>query len=64
MPVVFLHCMDMKPHIEPITKPVFKLGQPDDNYKYRPLPSPTGKYPYHLNIQDVYTTYLGRLQVG
>ncbi|WP_091152703.1 metallophosphoesterase family protein [Mucilaginibacter pineti] len=43
----------MKPHIEPITKPVFKLGQPDDNYKYRALPSPTGKYPYHLNIQDV-----------
>lgn len=34
-------------------KPVLKLNQPDDNYKIRPLPQPTGKYPYHLNITDV-----------
>lgn len=30
------------------SRPVFKLGQPDDNYKYQPLPPPPGKYPYRL----------------
>lgn len=30
------------------TKPLFKLNQPDDNYKFQPLPSPLGKYPYRL----------------
>jgi predicted phosphodiesterase len=30
------------------TKPIFKLNQPDDNYKFLPLPEPFGKYPYHL----------------
>lgn len=33
--------------------PVIKLNQPDDNYKFRPLPAPTGNYPYHLNLADV-----------
>lgn len=30
------------------TKPVFKLDQPDDTYKFQPLPAPFGKYPYRL----------------
>lgn len=33
--------------------PVIKLNQPDDSYKFRPLPAPTGNYPYHLNLADV-----------
>ncbi|WP_256005643.1 metallophosphoesterase family protein [Pedobacter deserti] len=35
------------------TTPVFKKGQPDDTYKYLPLPRPTGAYPYHLEISKV-----------
>ncbi len=30
------------------TKPVFKLNQPDDSYKFQPLPAPFGIYPYRL----------------
>jgi predicted phosphodiesterase len=33
--------------------PVIKKDQPDDNYKFRPLPHPTGKYPYHLSLSDI-----------
>lgn len=33
--------------------PVFKKNQPDDRFKFQPLPKPTGRYPYHLNVQDV-----------
>jgi calcineurin-like phosphoesterase family protein len=34
------------------TSPVLKAGQPDDNYKFQPLPAPTGNYPYHLAIEN------------
>jgi predicted phosphodiesterase len=34
-------------------KPVFKLDQPDDTYKFQPLPPPTGLYPYHLSINKI-----------
>ncbi len=30
--------------------PVFKKDQPDDSFKFQPLPSPTDKYPYHLDV--------------
>ena len=30
------------------TKPLFKLNQPDDTYKFQPLPEPLGAYPYRL----------------
>jgi len=33
--------------------PVLKKGQPDDNYKFLPLPKPTGRYPYHLSLQQI-----------
>jgi acid phosphatase type 7 len=39
------------------TKPVFKLAAIDDQEKFKPLPPPTGKYPYHLNIDQVVTPY-------
>jgi len=29
-------------------KPLFKLNQADDTYKFQPLPKPLGKYPYRL----------------
>lgn len=29
--------------------PLFKLNQPDDTYKFQPLPAPFGEYPYRLN---------------
>ncbi|MFA6087124.1 metallophosphoesterase [Mucilaginibacter sp.] len=35
------------------TTPVIKKDQPDDNYKFKPLPSPTGKYPYHLALSNI-----------
>jgi len=31
------------------TTPVIKLNQPDDSYKFQPLPMATGFYPYHLS---------------
>jgi acid phosphatase type 7 len=34
-------------------RPVFKKNQPDDTYKFQPLPEPTGKYPYHLNLETI-----------
>lgn len=33
--------------------PVFKKDQPDDSYKFQPLPPPPGIYPYHLNVKDI-----------
>jgi len=36
-------------------KPVIKKHQPDDSYKFQPLPAPTGKYPYHLDLESVQT---------
>jgi len=33
--------------------PVYKKDIPDDSYKFRPLPSPTGQYPYHLSLDKV-----------
>ncbi|MBS7564935.1 metallophosphoesterase [Mucilaginibacter sp. Bleaf8] len=35
------------------TTPVFKKDQPDDSYKFQPLPKPTGQYPFRLPIQEV-----------
>jgi hypothetical protein len=35
------------------TTPVFKKDQPDDSYKFLPLPSPSGNYPYRLNLEDI-----------
>lgn len=29
-------------------KPLFKLNQADDNYKFQPLPAPFGEYPFRL----------------
>lgn len=34
-------------------KPVFKKNQPDDSYKFRPLPKPPGNSPYHLSLSDL-----------
>ncbi|HVW95253.1 MAG TPA: metallophosphoesterase [Mucilaginibacter sp.] len=34
-------------------RPVFKLNAIDDQEKFRPLPPPTGEYPYHLDISEV-----------
>lgn len=33
--------------------PVIKKNQPDDSYKYQPLPAPTGPYPYRLALQNI-----------
>jgi len=37
------------------TSPVFKQNVPDDSYKFKPLPAPTGNYPYHLNLSTIVT---------
>ncbi|QKJ32064.1 metallophosphoesterase [Mucilaginibacter mali] len=47
-----------------IPRPVFKLGQPDDNYKYQPLPPPPGKYPYRLTHAGKNTQQLCFHMVG
>jgi hypothetical protein len=36
-----------------VTHPVFKKNQPDDSFKFQPLPQPSGKYPYHLRLQAI-----------
>lgn len=33
--------------------PVLKKDQPDDTFKFQPLPEPTGKYPYHLSLKTI-----------
>lgn len=35
------------------TRPVFKTAAADDQEKFKPLPSPVGAYPYHLDICKV-----------
>lgn len=35
------------------SKPVFKRDVPDDTFKYQPAPQPSGKYPYHLDLEAV-----------
>jgi predicted phosphodiesterase len=35
------------------TGPVIKKDQPDDSYKFQPLPAPSGTYPYHLAVHEV-----------
>lgn len=34
-------------------KPVFKKDVPDDTFKYQPAPKPSGKFPYHLDLESV-----------
>ncbi len=33
--------------------PVLKKNQPDDSFKFQPLPLPSGAFPYHLDIASV-----------
>ncbi len=33
--------------------PVYKKDQPDDSYKFQPLPEPIGQYPFHLDIKTI-----------
>ncbi|MGN7884986.1 metallophosphoesterase family protein [Dyadobacter sp. 22481] len=35
------------------SKPVFKKDVPDDSFKYLPAPKPSGKYPYHLDLESI-----------
>lgn len=35
------------------SKPVFKRDVPDDTFKYQPDPKPSGKYPYHLDLEAI-----------
>lgn len=46
------------------TGPVFLRHVPDDSHLFRPLPHPTGVYPYRLNIRDVLRSRDERLAEG
>ncbi|WP_342087399.1 metallophosphoesterase family protein [Dyadobacter sp. OTU695] len=35
------------------SKPVFKRDVPDDSFKYQPAPKPSGKFPYHLDLESI-----------
>lgn len=37
----------------PRTRPVFKVSAIDDQEKFKPLPPPSGSYPYRLNIEKI-----------
>lgn len=44
----------MKPDFsKKFSKPVFKRDVPDDTFKYQPAPKPSGKYPYHLDLEAI-----------
>lgn len=34
-------------------RPVFRLDQPDDSHKVRPLPAPAGTYPYRMELERI-----------
>lgn len=46
----------MSDKVQKYNIPVLKKNQPDENYKFLPAPSPSGTYPFHLNLQDVQPT--------
>ncbi len=33
--------------------PVYKKNQPDDSFKFQPLPKPSGSYPFHLPLDQI-----------
>jgi predicted phosphodiesterase len=35
------------------SRPVFKAGTIDDQFKFQPLPEPTAPYPYHVDIEKI-----------
>jgi len=37
--------------------PVIKKDQPDDTYKFQPLPKPSGTYPYRMDLETVLPGY-------
>jgi predicted phosphodiesterase len=39
--------------VRKVTYPVFKRNQPDDSFKFQPLPEPPGKYPFHLDLLNM-----------
>ena len=41
--------------IQKYNVPVFKKNQPDDSFKFQPVPTPSGAYPYHLSLADIQT---------
>ncbi|KAA6438289.1 metallophosphoesterase [Dyadobacter flavalbus] len=46
----------MSDKVQKYNIPVLKKNQPDENYKFRMAPEPSGTYPFHLNLQDVQPT--------
>jgi hypothetical protein len=38
------------------TRPVFKTAALDDQEKFKPVPPPSGQYPYHLDIKTIIPT--------
>ena len=36
-----------------VVKPVLKKNQPDDSFKFQPLPKPSGSYPYQLKLAEI-----------
>lgn len=46
----------MSEKVQKYNIPVLKKNQPDENYKFRAAPAPSGTYPFHLNLQDVQST--------
>jgi predicted phosphodiesterase len=50
-----------------VKRPVIKRGTADDAYKIQALPSPSGKYPYHLNFpssEEPHSSFLSFNMVG
>jgi predicted phosphodiesterase len=43
----------ISPSVTKYKTPVIKKDQPDDTYKFQPIPAPTGNYPYRLSLAEV-----------
>jgi len=46
----------MSDKVQKYNIPVLKKNQPDEQYKFRMAPAPSGTYPFHLKLEDVQST--------
>jgi hypothetical protein len=51
--LLVITCVTMSFFGSKYTTPVLKKNQPDDSYKFQPVPPPTGAFPFHLSLENI-----------